>query len=164
MVSLEEFPRTTVMFQDTAWKQAAAASECEFETARKWKVNAIQVEGPSLPVVQLFVKDGLKTSVVKHDGPEVGRSSEGTDGVVRGLRGFGGFGKGSGGGGGYAPMPFPGEWVCGVCNATRCWATRSSCYTCGYNKGSVASDEEARHWHVQERIEQVEQQLTGLRD
>ena len=32
LVSLEEFFRTIVTFEDTAWKQAAAASESEFET------------------------------------------------------------------------------------------------------------------------------------
>ena len=39
-----------------------------------------------------------------------------------------------------APVPFQGEWVCGVCNANRCWSTCNSCYRCGYCKGVMLSD------------------------
>ena len=33
-------------------------------------------------------------------------------------------------------VPIPGEWQCSVGHTTRCWATRNTCYGCGYPRGA----------------------------
>ena len=59
--------------------------------------------------------------------------------------GYGGASEGRGRAGGYVLVPIPVEWVCGACNANRCWSTRNSCNRGEYSKGVMVSDVSWRH-------------------